>query len=170
MESELILSIGGLPPLSARGCTQELMPIQQNLFRRTINGSLLYLGQKTQQRYRSIITCQDQSVLATEGLWPGQHLRMGCIQRLWQKADGNADGAEVLLEREAIEGSVIAVDDKQNNLRILEQAGRKVRLAASETPVFLSYRPWLDVQVINFKLLTHEWDIKAAWRLEVEEN
>src|SRR5438046_2382455 len=129
MESELILSIGGLPPLSARGCTQELTPIQQNLFRRTINGSLIYLGQKTQQRYRSLITCHDQSVLATEGLWPGQRLRMGCIQRLWQKAMG----AEVLLEREAIEASIIAVDARQKPVTILGQAGRKVRLEPSDT-------------------------------------
>jgi hypothetical protein len=166
MESTLILSIGGLPPLSARGCTQELMPIPQNLFRRTINGSLLYLGQKPQQRYRSLITCQDQSVLATEGLWPGQALKMGCIQRLWQKAVS----ADVLLERDAIEGSLVAIDAQQNPVRILEQTGRKIKLEPHATTVFLSYRPWLDVQVIHFTLCTQEWGLKAGWRLEVEES
>lgn len=166
MESELILSIGGLPPFSARGCTQELMPIRQNLFRRTINGSLLYLGQKTHQRYRSCITCQDQSVFTSEGLWPGQVLKIGCIQRLWQKVVS----VDAILERNPIEGSLIAIDALQNPVRVLEQAGPKITLENHERDVFISYRPWLDVQVTHFTLYTQEWDLKTGWRLEVEES
>lgn len=166
MESELILSIGGLPPFSARGCTQELMPIRHNLFRRTINGSLHYLGQKTHQRYRSVITCQDQSVFASEGLWPGQVLKIGCIQRLWQKAVS----VDVMLERNPVEGSLVAVDVLQKPVQILEQVGIKVKLERWEPTVFISYRPWLDVYVTHFTLYTQEWELKAGWRLEVEES
>ena len=84
METELILSVGGLPPLSARDCVQELIPIEQGRLRRTINGELIFVG-KQWSKYRSVIYCTDKTTLATNGLIPGTVVKVGCIQRLWQK-------------------------------------------------------------------------------------
>ena len=53
MESELTINIGGFPPLSARGCEQELTPISEGEFHRDINGDLIYLGQDTHTKYKS---------------------------------------------------------------------------------------------------------------------
>lgn len=102
MESELILSRGGFPPLSARGCVQHLMPVETGALRRTINGGLVYTGKTGTHKYRSLISCEDKASLALEGLWRGSEVRVGCIQRLWQKVAGR----EAFLERDPVIGSI----------------------------------------------------------------
>lgn len=164
METELILSQGGLPPLSARGCIQELMPIESGVLRRTIDGRLIYAGHSRTHKYRSIICCEDKAGLALEGLWRGSLLRVGCIQRLWQKAHG----ASVSLERDPVEGSVFAVTPGQERVIIQEMAGRKIVLE-NEGGVFVSYCPWLEMRVVTFSLTTNEWGLKAGWKLILEE-
>jgi hypothetical protein len=168
METDLILSVGGLPPLSARGCVQELMPVNNGTFRRTVNGTLLHLGHAL--KYRSIITCEDKTSLATHGLRPGSLVRVGCIQRLWQKVNGDQT---IMLEREAIEGSIGAVDSNQQSIVVRQVVGQSVDLMPFATPTdgecFITYRPWLMMCVITYSLTTHEWGIKTGWRLELEE-
>lgn len=166
MESELILSRGGFPPLSARGCTQQLMPIESGTLRRTINGALIYTGKAITHKYRSIISCEDKASLALEGFWRGSQVRVGCIQRLWQKIAER----EVLLERDPAEGSVFAITTQKQEMTIQEISGRKIVFAESTLgEAFVSYRPWLDMRVITFSLSTNEWGLKAGWRLELEE-
>ncbi|MBM3467889.1 MAG: hypothetical protein FJX71_00465 [Alphaproteobacteria bacterium] len=166
MESELILSRGGFPPLSARGCIQNLIPIESGLLRRTINGSLIYVGKESGHKYRSIISCEDKASLALEGFWRGSEVRVGCIQRLWQKVSGQ----EAHLERDPIEGSLFAVTQDRKNIEIKEVSGRKVAINKKRDEViFLSYRPWLNMRVIVFTLTTNEWGLKAGWKLELEE-
>lgn len=150
-----------MPPLSARGCVQELMPVSLGALRRTINGKLVYVG-KPQLKYRSHIWCQDKGALASEGLWRGTLVKVGCIQRLWQKADGG----QVVLERDPVEGSVAAVDSLQVPVNITSVKGRTVVV---ERKGFICYRPWLEMRVTGFSLTTHEWEVKGGWKLELEE-
>jgi hypothetical protein len=164
MESELILSQGGLPPLSARGCIQELMPVESGVLRRTIDGRLIYAGHSNAHKYRSIIWCEDKASLALEGLWRGSLLRVGCIQRLWQKALG----ASVTLERDPVEGSVFAVTPRHEKVVVQEIVGRKIVLE-NGGEAFVSYCPWLEMRVVNFSLTTSEWELKAGWKLVLEE-
>jgi hypothetical protein len=164
MESELILSQGGLPPLSARGCIQELMPIESGVLHRTIDGRLIYAGHSNTHKYRSIIHCEDKASLALEGLWRGGLLRVGCIQRLWQKVHGPS----VILERDPVEGSVFAITPGQEKVVIQEIMERKITLK-NEGEAFVSYCPWLEMRVINFTLTTNEWGLKAGWKLVLEE-
>jgi hypothetical protein len=167
MESELIMSRGGFPPLSARGCVQHLMPVEAGILRRTINGKLLYIGKPLTHKYRSVISCEDKAALALEGFWRGSELRVGCIQRLWQKVMGQQI---ITLERDPVEGSVFAVTSKQQKREIQEIRGRNIVFAeAALEESFVSYRPWLDMRVVSFSLMTNEWGLKAGWRLELEE-
>lgn len=166
MESELILSRGGFPPLSARGCIQQLMPIEAGTLRRTLSGALIYTGKTVAHKYRSIISCEDKASLALEGLWRGSEIRVGCIQRLWQTATGQ----EAVLERDPVEGSIFVMTAKQEEKEVQKGTGRKIVFAeriAGEA--FISYRPWLDMRVVTFSLMTNEWGLKAGWRLELEE-
>jgi hypothetical protein len=165
METELILSRGGFPSLSARGCSQQIMPIEEGALRRTINGVLVYTGKEEGHKYRSIISCEDKTGAALEGLWRGSEIRIGCIQRFWQKSQGR----EVLLERDPVEGSVFALEG-QTEFSIEEIVGRHVVLEhLIDQEVFVSYRPWLHMRVVGFCLMTNEWGLKAGWKLEVEE-
>lgn len=166
MESELTLSRGGFPPLSARGCVQQLMPIEAGSLRRTINGKLIYTGQMGGRKYRSLIVCEDKASLAFEGLWRGEEVRVGCVHRLWQKVVGG----EATLERDPVGGSVFGLAADQEEINIQEVRGRKVILASEiKDDAFISYRPWLDMRVVDFSFSTNEWGLKAGWRLVLEE-
>lgn len=166
MESVLIINRVGFPPLSARGCVQYLMLIEAGALRRTINGKLIYTGKQTTHKYRSIITCEDKTSLAFEGVWRGSELRVGCIQRIWQKVSGE----QINLERDPIEGSIFAMTSQQQEREVIEVNGRTVVLAGrSVDGCFVSYRPWLNMLVVQFSLMTNEWGLKSSWRLELEE-
>ncbi len=168
METELILSLGGLPPLSARGCVQELIPIEQGKLHRTINGELIFVGQMS-SKYRSIIYCTDKTSLATTGLSPGTTIQVGCIQRLWQKITPDPLNSPVVLDREAVEESIIVMDNTQKPIAINHVDGTEVQLADRQETYYLSYRPWLTMRTVRYNLHTDEWGLKTFWQLELEE-
>ncbi len=168
METELILSVGGFPPLSARGCIQQIIPLEQGKLRRTINGELIYVG-KPISKYRSIIYCTDKTSLSTEGLNPGAPIQVGCIQRLWQKVMPDSGNNPILLERPPVEGSVTVIDEKQKSLKIQSVNNQEVQLKDRDSVCFVSYRPWLNMRTVRYNLQTNEWGLKAGWQLELEE-
>ena len=126
--------------------------------------------------------------LVNEGvLARGTIVRIGCLQRLWQQ--GRLDGQSnlVTLEREAVSGSVGAMDAAQRFMDVRVVDSRTIEITApkrdsdaavedvrndvdtTDGVVFVSYRPWLQMRVISLKLHTDEWGLKAGWRLELEE-
>ena len=168
METELIIEGCGFPPLSARGCSQKLTIVEQGTFRRTVNGDLAYLGPE-HHKYRSVVTCEDKVTLVNEGvLARGMVVRIGCLQRLWQQGNGR-----IILEREAVTGSVVALTAAQKSVDVQMIDSKTVDVATgckdANMNVFVSYRPWLSMRVISLKLYTDEWGLKAGWRLELEE-
>lgn len=165
METQLILSVGGFPPLSARGCVQELVPIDSGMLKRTINGQLLYLGNPSKMKYRSTIRCEDKNAMATQGLWRGSKVEVSCIVHLAQKVDGT----HLILERDFVPGSLSAMTQKKKSIPIISAQGRNVVIAGVEEPVYVSYRPHLVMRVHNFSLTTNEWGVKTAWTLNLEE-
>ena len=159
METELIISGVGFPPLSARGCIQTLTPLEAGVFQRTINGELIYTGKGSHQKYQSTITCQDKTSIAIEGLWRGSKVQVQCLQRLWQKGEGG----EVILERPYVPGSIMI-----HGGEIIHIEGNRVQVSVGQG-VFVSYRPLLDMVVTNFSLLTDEWGMVCGWSLHLEE-
>jgi hypothetical protein len=125
METELIIEGCGFPPLSARGCSQELTEVPQGEFRRTVNGNLAYLG-PDQHKYQSVIRCEDKVTLVNEGvLARGMVVRIGCLQRLWQQCQNGC----VTLEREAVSGSIVAMDGAQKPLSVRVLDSKTVEVA-----------------------------------------
>lgn len=168
METELILSVGGFPPLSARGCQQDLIPVLQGSLRRTINGELVMVGSQD-LKYKSTIKCSDKTSLATDGLYPGCEVMVGCIQRLWQKVTENKDNEPMILERYPVKGSVVVMDENQKEIEIAALDGKRIQLQDRSNTYYISYRPWLNMRAITYSLNTDEWGIKGGWSLEVEE-
>jgi hypothetical protein len=168
METELTISIGGLPPLSARGCEQELTPIIQGEFHRTINGDLIYLGDNTHTKYKSTVTCNDKTAIATDGLHRGSEIKLGCIQRLWQKIE--TDQPDVMLDKLAMLDSIYALDSDNNPIGIIEAIDHQlIKLETPHKGGFICYRPLLNMRVIQYHLKTNEWGIKVGWQIECEE-
>ena len=159
-ETDLTLSVGGLPPLSARGCTQSLVPIANGELRRTVNGELLYTGTRSYEKYKSVITCADKSGIAFDAIWVGAEVRVGCIQRLWQKVSDST----VVLSRNPVEGSVIG-----QNSDVKSISGRQVEVLGGIEDGYVSYLPYLDMRVVDVSYETDEWGMKVSWRLVLEE-
>lgn len=163
METELIISRSGFPPLSARGCIQELVPIAMGQFRRTVNGDLVFLGTNG-KKYKTTIACEDKTVVATDGLFVGMTVVVSCIQRLWQ----SCNGGKVMLDRPPVEGSIHVIDEKHNPLPIICFDDQELTIDADQS-CFVSYRPLLTMRIIRYILKTDEWGVKTGWQMELEE-
>lgn len=171
MQTELTLSVGGLPPLSARGCVQDLRPVAQGAFRRTINGDLLFVGVGRQHKYRSTIRCSDQAPLATMPV--GAEVMVGCIQQLCQKVPRCHEVTTVSLERPSRENSVVMMDDQRRAFTdfevVREEEAEVLHLGPHENDLYVFYHPLLRMRLISFTLTTDEWKNQAGWTLELEE-
>ncbi len=166
-ETNLILDISGFPPESARNCTQELKPVSNGEFKRSVNGELMFLETTERRKYYSIISCTDVNTPIIDRLWVGSQLNIGCIQNLWQVIFPKEK--KITLIRPAVAGSVSAVNNfgEQIPFKLIDN---DVELYQPyEEKVFVSFRPWLTMQVINFSMITKEWDMEGGWRLELEE-
>ncbi len=165
IESDLRLNVGGFPPFSARGCTQTLALITNGELRRTVNGELLYTGTALHEKYKSVITCADKAPLAFDSLWSGAQVRVGCIQTLWQKFAGNT----VVLSRDPVPGSVIALEGAKKTHEVQAVEGRCIKLKDSIKAGYVRYCPELDMRIVDISYETDEWGMKVKWRLVLEE-
>lgn len=162
-ETSLTLSLGGFPPFAARGCTQDLMPIASCEAYRTVNGELVTTTTPLHHKYQTVIKGKDKLPIALDQLWKGQDVDVGCIQRLWQKADG----LEVLLSRAPVTESVIAMDENRQSIDVISVDGRQVTLRDLG---FVGYRPLLKMKITDFGYETEEWGSgSSSWYLKLEE-
>lgn len=94
----LTLTGVGVAPYAARGLSQSLEPISQAAnFMRTINGSLVDISAPQFRKYKSTISCTDQTAPTLSGIWPGMVVTVECIAEL-----GVGDGTS---DRPAVSGS-----------------------------------------------------------------
>lgn len=168
MQTALSLSVGGMPPMSARGCVQELHPIAQGEFCRTINGDLMFVGPKS-HKYRSIIRCADQNPLATDGLTIGEEVLVGCIQALCQRVAAGQSARTIALERPCVPGSAAAVDETNRPIAVREVDASHVEVGPCASECFVSYAPILRMRITNMHFATDEWKMQTKWQLELEE-
>lgn len=166
-ETNLILDITGFPPESARNCTQELYPVSNGEFRRSVNGELMFLETTQRKKYHSIISCNDVNTPIIDKLWIGSQLNVGCIQNLWQSIPPQT--TQITLIRPAVAGSVSAVNNFGEPIPFKQMDNEIQLYQPYEEKIFVSFRPWLNMQVINFSMTTTEWDMEGGWKLELEE-
>jgi hypothetical protein len=166
-ESNLILGVAGLPPESARNCVQELSPVSNGEFRKSINGNLLFLETTERKRYRSVITCKDVNSPLVDGIWVGSQILVGCIQNLWQAV--NPGELKMQLIRPAVAGSICAVNNYGDPIKFRLRDNEVELYRPHEEKIFVCFRPWLTTRVMDFSLETDEWRVSCGWRLVLEE-
>lgn len=136
----LVLAGMGVPPYSARGLSQDLVPIAAAAsMRRTVNGALIDLSAPQFRLYSSTISGADQQPPALDGIWPGLVLTVDCIPELAYLTHTDSP------TRPVVEGSE------------REDAG------------FTFYRPRLTMRVTGFKQETDEWGAAVKWSIALEE-
>lgn len=166
-DTNLIFDISGFPPESARNCVQELSPIPNGEFRKSLNGDLMFLATSERRRYRSVITCRDVNTPIIDKLWIGSQLHIGCIQNLWQSFKPGE--TKITLIRPAVAGSINAVNNFGEPIPFKLIDNELHLYAQNDSEVFVCFRPWLTMRVISFKMTTDEWNISGGWTLELEE-
>lgn len=168
-ETNLILGLVGMPPESARNCTQEISPIPNGEFHETVNGERIFLKSNDKRRYRTTIVCKDLNSPLVDRMWIGSQISVGCIQNLWQTIDPGK--VEVTLVRPPVKNSVGVINEEGIPVRF--KLSSEDNIVVIEKPikarVFVYFRPWLTMQVTNFKLETNEWGMSGGWRLDMEE-
>jgi hypothetical protein len=166
METMLTLSVGGFPPLSARGCEQTLSVINDGDMRRTINGTLVLNKNQPIKKYKSIIKCKDKTSLASFGLYPGKDIMVGCIHHLFQAGNVGDNG----LERPFVDGSIQVININRELIPfIIQNKTIHIEQTNNMDPIFISYRPLLSMRVVRYELFTYEWSLESGWELELEE-
>lgn len=144
----LRLSGAGVPPYSARGLSQSLVPIgQATAMRRTINGTLVDLSDANFRQYASVIRGGDMD--PPVAVWPGTLLTVDCIAELcepWADTEEPmTEGTEPLFSRPAVPGSIRYADG------------------------FVFYRPRLSMRVTEWEIERDEWGAAVDWTLTLEE-
>lgn len=166
-ETNLILGLTGLPPQSARSCVQELSPIANGDFANTLDGRSIFVETCERRRYKSIITCNDANSPLADGIWIGSQLLVGCIQNLWQAIEPGQ--TEINLVRPAVSGSIYAVNNFAERIKFKEIDNKIQLYRPYEERIFVCFRPWLTMHVVNFALKTDEWGERSGWQLMLEE-
>ena len=163
---ETALTIEGMnfPQFSARGCVQELTPVvRKELFRRTINHELIYLGKEGEEKYISKITCQDQGIPEMAHLWRGSIVKVGCLATLSQPLKAG----EATLAKPYVLGSLDVLD---KDGEILEYACRNGKVETMQkVDGIVRFRPILTMAITNFSYRYDEWGGKVGWQIELEE-
>lgn len=165
MESQLLFNRSGAPPFSARGCKQELKPVQQGKSVRLLSGELVFLGADAQKiKYTTTITGKDHAPFAFDGLYPGCAMEVGCISPIVQRFTNST----INLSRPFVENSLRAVTQTGETITILSVDKKKV-VVEEDVVGYISYRPWLSMRVIDFSTHTDEWSMDNQWVLKLEE-
>lgn len=168
--SELVLEIVGkgnvLPPYSAKGCIQTLTPLPQGRLCRTISGDLIYVGLENPPKFQSVINCEDKAPPAFEGIWPGDLLKVGCLQPITLPVPSGE--RTVCLSRDPF-GPLHLYDTNAKEHDIISIEGREVTVPQTFPKGFITYKPWLDMTIKSYKLKTDEWGLTVGWSLELEE-
>lgn len=168
-ETSLILEGAELPPFSSRSCIQTLEPIKSSKIMRTVDGNLIYLGEPSYEKYKSTIIGEDKNALALNQLWRGKILKVSCIAELWHST--HKASQEYKLIKEAVEGSIYALDINRKNVEISTEQGI-VKWDATNIEgdvIFIAYKPIIYAMVIDFNIHATERLLKTKWELSLEE-
>ncbi len=165
--NEIILGISGLPQERAKKCVQELFPIANGEFKKSINGNLLFVETSNRQKYRSVISCSDLFSPVIDKIWIGTQINVGCIQNLWQVIYPGETETDLI--RPAVADSINVIDHLGQNVSHSISENKITLKKSSNQKIFVSFRPWLTMVVTNFSMKTNEWAMECGWRLESEE-
>lgn len=138
-----IVSLTGndiLTPYSARGVTETLTAIEQNIPpRRDVNGGLRDIRFAAFDKYKITLECTDFSAPALDGVWRGQTVVVSCASELRYRTSGGAPARTVVAGSSRVDGD------------------------------FTYYRPQITARIFDVSQQFSEWSAEYAWRLELEE-
>lgn len=153
---------------------QTLMPALSQSFKRTIDGRLLSINLLGQTKYKSLIEGQDPILPDLVHAWGGKVLRVDCLQRLKELYTLNSDNDFITLSNNPVPSSVVVSYAKEKNEKpTYKVSGRHIFIAPSDTVDLtryeISYRPCLEMRIVDFKWVSRAYEKEAHWCLFLEE-
>lgn len=180
-ETVLTLSGIGIVPLSGRGISERLAPIDNGQLRRTVNGALVDTTLASHRKYGVTISGGDVQPPAFAGVWRGQETTVQCVTELSQKITLTAGAAEdVALDRKPVTGSgraicrLAEIDHITSDVAFTAVTGGWVAdVDFNDTGLagdaYLFWRPELVCLVQNLNEDTDEYAASPGWSLELAE-
>jgi len=180
-DTVLSLSGIGIVPLSGRGITEQLSPIDNGQLRRTVNGSLVDTTLQGHRKYRITITGNDVQPAAFASVWLGQASTVQCITELAKRCTLVAGAAaNVSLDRKPVSGSgraIIRLADVEHITTGVTftgpTGGYEADIDFSNTALageaFVMFRPELSCLVVGLSTDKDEYAAAPGWALDLEE-
>jgi hypothetical protein len=104
--TELVINVVGLPPQSAWGVTEKVVPIDESAqIRRDVDGVLHDRSLAQFRKYQVSLSAEGMNAPALVGIWPGQEIVIDCITEFFFLT------ASGIPEREVVEGSERVLGD-----------------------------------------------------------
>jgi hypothetical protein len=132
-----------VPPYSARGISEEFGLDGDAQLARTVNNTLIDLGDGTAEKYKLTITCTDQNMPALDGVRRGMVLTVDCATEFSYLTAGGSPSRTV----------ASTTDDP----------------ATREDGAYTFYRPRLTMMVADYRLSFDEWGAACNWSLDLIE-
>lgn len=136
----LLIDTIGIPLYSCRNVRQTLTPIgAASYMRRTVNGELIDLSPTQFRKYKSSISCSDNTPPAFDGIWPGLIVNVSCAKELGYITSGGSPKKTVVDGSSRVDGA------------------------------FTFYRPLITFRIVNWSDNYTEWEVGDEWQLDLEE-
>lgn len=154
------------PPFSQQECRETLKTIQLGSLKRTVNGKLCYIGGGT--KYQSLLEGNDSTPPCLNQLARGDHVTLHSTQRLWQDIPPNTDQALSLILPAVPETLLVCnAAGEQFPFELIENE-LSLKTKTDQT-LFISFRPVLEMLVVEISLKHEEDSLQSAWRVLLEE-
>ena len=167
METQLQLDNGILPPWTGRRCTQKIMALEGQDPRRTVNGELIDLNLRNNQKLRTHITGCDHDAPFFDSLCKGQGMSVFSIAGLFLWCPSGQE--RLILNRLPVPDSVTAMTRERRLTRMFKVEGSAVTFTHPHRGLWVRYRPILHTRVMDFSLERDERTFQTAWALLLEE-
>lgn len=157
-----------MAPYAAFGLGHRLAPIDRGTLWRDVNGVGRHSGILGHRKYALTLSGGTMAPPAFAALWRGQAVTVGLPQAL---SVGVAAGTDsVVLERTPVAGSVTAVAEDGGSHAVTDVSGTTVTVAAhAGGPVWVSYRPELQMLVAAWSGAADAWRHGAPWEIQLVE-
>lgn len=153
---------------------QEITFVRPKLLRRTIDGRLILTDHLENLKYRSFIEGTELILSDRVQSWSEHSVSVDCLHRFKDTFDDVNDARRIILNRDPVPGS-LQINGSQG---ILDRAqfdvnGRTIHLTferreAGESYT-LTYRPRLEMRLVDFKWHMEAYEKSAKWQLILEE-
>jgi hypothetical protein len=154
-----------LPMGSIRGCKQTLEPLSAPVYRRALDGQLVVI-KKGIDKYQCTLMCEDIICPSFEKLIPGTSLWIECIQRFTTPLLKPEE--KLTLKRSAVPNSFFLITPGKKPIA-LEVKNPKCIELSKEQEGYVSYRPLLNMMLMDLRTEMDEWENRIKWKMVLEE-